>query len=111
MDERMRFIVRCGEVGPSFTELCREFGISRKTGYKWVERYNAKGPSGLEPRPTVAAVHPNALAVGVVSALVLARKEHPFWGPKKLLAWLVGKSPRSAGRRRARWARCSSVTG
>jgi putative transposase len=53
MDERMRFIgyVLSGEA--SMTELCEAFSISRKTGYKWVARYEEFGPAGLEERPSV----------------------------------------------------------
>jgi transposase-like protein len=59
MDERLRFIAACGEEQLSMAELCRQWGISRKTGYKWLQRYNELGPSGLEQRSPVASVFPH----------------------------------------------------
>ena len=46
MSERLKFIATYLEYEVSFTDLCRDFGISRKTGYKWVRRYETDGGSG-----------------------------------------------------------------
>ena len=92
MDERMRFIVavqddpRC-----NFTRLCEQFGISRAKGYKWLARYKAEGPSGLEDRPPVARSCPHKTDEAVADRVVAERKEHPFDGPKKLRARLLAK--------------------
>jgi putative transposase len=91
--ERMKFITTCAESQESFAELCRRFGISRKTGYKWLERFELKGAAGLDDRPPVAARSPHRTSDDLVDRIVLARKEHPFWGPKKLRVWLLGKAP------------------
>jgi transposase InsO family protein len=88
MDARMSFLVQVNESDESFSALCRRFGISRKTGYKWCGRYEAYGPSGLEDRSPVAVHSPHAVAAEQVDIIVGLRKEHPFWGPKKLLGWL-----------------------
>ena len=50
MDERVRFVAAVGVGEWSMTALCEEFGISRKTGYKWLERYRERGVAGLEER-------------------------------------------------------------
>lgn len=47
MDERLRFVVDCLAGDEAMSELCAGFGISRKTGYKWLGRYRALGPEGL----------------------------------------------------------------
>lgn len=93
VDERVRFIVACAETDESFSEICRQFGISRRTGYKWLERYDEQGPPGLLDRPPVARVHPKQTPRDVADALVAARKIHPFWGPRKLRTWLAEREP------------------
>jgi transposase InsO family protein len=89
VDERVRFIAEVNESQESFAALCRRFGISRKTGYKWCERYEEHGPSGLEERAPIALSCPHKTPEEVVVALVELRKDHPSWGPKKLKARLV----------------------
>lgn len=93
VDGRMAFIVDVQTKDEPFSVLCRRYGISRTTGYLWVERYEAFGPSGLEDRAPVASTHPNQLPDAVGDRIVLARKEHPTWGPKKLRAWLSEQHP------------------
>ena len=88
MKERMRFLVRWSEEATSFAALCREFGISRKTGYKWLDRFEQRGAGGLEDRRPVAWSFPHQTPETVVERLVVARKTHPTWGPRKLRAWL-----------------------
>lgn len=88
VDERVRFISEVNESEESFAALCRSFGISRKTGYKWCDRYEKYGPAGLEERPPIALTCPHRTAEELVAALVELRKEHPTWGPKKLKARL-----------------------
>ena len=74
-------------------ELCAEYGISRKTAYKWIDRYIRRGPAGLEDRSRRPRRAPNATAPGVVNALVELRHRHPTWGAKKLLAFLARRHP------------------
>jgi putative transposase len=88
MHERMKFITLVQEEDASFTTLCESFGISRKTGYKWLHRYEELGPRGLEERQSVAGTQTNALGDEQVDAIVRLRREHPTWGPKKLRARL-----------------------
>lgn len=88
MDERVRFIAEVHESEETFMALCRRFGISRKTGYKWVERYEQFGPVGLQERSPVAHHFPHRTDAAIVTTLLELRKEHPTWGPKKLKARL-----------------------
>lgn len=88
MDERMCFIAAHlrGEV--PMTALCERYGISRKTGYKWLARYEADGCAGLGNRSSARACHANAID-GETAALILGlRALRPTWGPRKLLARL-----------------------
>jgi len=68
------------------TTTCRQFGISRKTGYKWLRRFRADGMSGLENRSRRPRSSPLRLRGDIVVALVELHEEHESWGPKKLHA-------------------------
>lgn len=88
MDERVHFIALVNESDESFSQLCARFGISRKTGYKWVARYEAEGPAGLAIKAPVAKTCPHRTAGNVLEQLIELRKQHPKWGPRKLRARL-----------------------
>lgn len=92
MDERMRFVVRLEE-GERMTDLCRELGISRKTGYKFWERYRRLGPVGLHDESRRPERVPHKLSEEIAALLVATREAHPTWGPRKLLAWLTVRRP------------------
>lgn len=97
VDERMRFVVAVQEdPRGNFAALCRQFGISRAKGYKWLARHAAFGPSGLESRPPVARSHPNQTSAAMVDRVVELRKERPHDGPKKLRALLLEQAPELA---------------
>jgi len=88
----MRFIVEY-ESGPeSMAQLCRHYGISRKTGYKWVARWLSQGPVGLADRSRAPRHHPNQVRPEVVAAILKAR-DRWGWGPKKLRVWLAKQQP------------------
>lgn len=93
MTERMRLIGQMLEAQCNVAELCRRYGISRKTAYKWAQRYREGGVVALAER-SHAPLH-QALAVGadVAQMLIQARQRHPSWGPRKLLAWLQELHP------------------
>lgn len=83
----------------SVAVLCRAHGVSRKTGYKWLERFKGGGRPALNDQPTRWRNHPHTTAPEVVEMVVGARKRHPTWGPRKLQASLLGrgyKSPASS---------------
>jgi putative transposase len=72
----------------TMTELCERYEISRKTGYKWLDRYRLEGPSGLEDRSHAARVHGRATPQHIVDAIVGLRLERPSWGPRKIVSKL-----------------------
>jgi transposase InsO family protein len=88
VEEKFRFVIECKKGGVSMAALCRAFGISRQTGYKWLARYYEDGPegdaAGLEERPRRAMTHPNAVGSGAVEAILWLRRKYPHWGPRKL---------------------------
>lgn len=93
MDERVEFIGLYRRGDYSMSELCREFGISRKTGYKYLERYRDKGIEGLVDCSRAPGRHPNAVPEEHVEEIITLRGSHPSWGPRKLGAWLIRHHP------------------
>ena len=91
--EQIRFIERWESGGETFLQLCRAFGISRKTDYKRVHRFQAWGWDGLGDLSRAARQHPNQTERAVAEHLIAARQAHPTWGPKKLVAWLKDRQP------------------
>jgi transposase InsO family protein len=93
MSLRQSFIaeVQAGEF--SFSECCRRYGISRKSGYKWHRRFNERGRDGLFDRPRIARTLPHATSVEVETLVLWARMLRPTWGPKKLKTLLEGTGP------------------
>jgi transposase len=83
MDERMRFVIRLND-GETMAALCREFGISRKTGYKIFERYQQCGLEGLSDRARRPFRYANQLPESVEAAIVSAKREKPHWGARKI---------------------------
>jgi transposase InsO family protein len=82
MDVRAEFVRLAGMGGANRSELCRRFGISRKTGYKWLERSQAG--ADLADRSRCPATSPGRTAVGTEALVVGLRREHPSWGGRKL---------------------------
>ena len=91
--ERLRFIERWATGEDPTTELCRQFGISAKTAYKLIGRYEAHGEDGLRDRSRAPHYHPNATPRQLAERIVAAKRAHPTWGPKKLIAWLRDADP------------------
>src|SRR5262245_64599686 len=86
MEQRLEFIREYTSELFTMTELAAQYGISRKTAYKWLERYETDGASGLIDHSRRPRVNPNATDPELVVALLAVRRRHPRWGPKKLLA-------------------------
>lgn len=93
MDQKMAFIAACLAGDTPMTVLCERFGVSRHTGYVWLGRYRAEGPSGLEERSRAPHRHGRAMSAEVAVRIIEARKARPFWGPKKLLPVLAEQHP------------------
>src|SRR6516162_11114989 len=83
LDERMRFVIRLKD-GESMAALCREFQISRKTGYKIFERYEECGLEGLTDRARRPHRYANQLPEPIEAAIVAAKREKPNWGARKI---------------------------
>ena len=93
MDERVRFIADQQSGSWTMTELCERYGISRKVGYKWLDRYRLEGAAGLMDRSHAPHVHGRATAPNIVEAIVGLRRERPSWGPRKIVAKLEQRQP------------------
>lgn len=92
VNERMKFVVRLQQ-GERMTDLCKELGISRKTGHKIWKRFQEHGPSALLDQSRAPARIPHRTSLEIRGLLVETKKAHPTWGPKKLRAWLERKQP------------------
>ena len=88
MKVRIKFILAYEAALLSFRDLCADFLISRKTGYKWVERYKKEGFKGLENQSRAPLHHPNQLSEEIKSLILDTKGSHPHWGPKKIINWL-----------------------
>ena len=75
------------------TELCEQFGVSRKTGYKLLRRYESHGIDGQRDRSCAPARHSNQLSAGLEGAILRARKAHPTSGSKRLMVVLAAQVP------------------
>jgi putative transposase len=93
MDERMKFVAAWLEGEESRAALCRRFGISRKTGYKWWERYAADPSTGLSDRSHAPLCVPHRLSGKLAVPILEVRHAHPSWGPRKLRAVLMERWP------------------
>jgi transposase InsO family protein len=88
MDERLRFVAKLLE-GESMTEVCREFGISRKTGYKIFGRYKEHGFEALSDRSRRPVRYANQLAPQIETLIVTLKRGKPHWGARKIRELLV----------------------
>ena len=84
MSVREEFAALSVAGGANVRELCRRFGVSPKTGYKWIARFRAGGKAGLADRSRRPAVSPGETSAGMVGLIVALRAKHPAWGGRKL---------------------------
>lgn len=107
MSERAKFVLayyevlRPGDARPpvfSMTELCQRFGISRKTGYKWLQRYQTGGLAALDDRSRAPHACPHRTPEPLAEALVALRRAHPRCGARKLLVVLERRQPELVAR-------------
>src|ERR1700709_281722 len=103
MDERVKFIADHLTGSWTMTELCDLYEISRKTGYKWVDRYRLEGAAGLKERSHAARVHGRATSQNIVDAIVALRRERPTWRPRKIVSKLA------AGQAEIEWPSASTA--
>jgi transposase InsO family protein len=95
VDERLRFLSEYLKRERSMSAICQEFGISRKTGYRLVHRYQMDGILGLCDQSRAPHHHPHAVSDDMVGTILELRERHPRWGPRKLRAWLDRNRPRT----------------
>lgn len=88
MDDRLRFVARLLDKEP-MSELCREFGISRKTGYKILNRYREEGACALSDRSRRPVRYANQLPDQIENRIVSLKREKPHWGARKIRELLV----------------------
>src|SRR5262245_25766565 len=93
MDLRWQFVRAVAAGRLSMTELCDQYGISRKTGYKWVARYEGEGRAGLPDRSRRPQHSPTATDPTVVEALCEMRRRHPTWSARKVIGVLRREQP------------------
>lgn len=89
VDQRMEFVSLAIVDGANVALLCRRFGISRETGYKWLDRFRVCGRRGLEDLSRRPMVSPHRTRDAVESAVLALRDRHPAWGGRKLRARLL----------------------
>ena len=83
-EQRVRFVVAASRGEKPLSQLCGEFGISRPTGYRWIERYRACGVGGIAERSRRPHRSPRQTVVALERQVVEARKRYPDWGARKL---------------------------
>lgn len=84
VSRRQEFVALATAGKISMSELCRRFGVSRKTGYKWLNRYTVEGEAGLQNRSRRPRSSPTQTAAEMEAAVVELRRKHPAWGGRKL---------------------------
>lgn len=89
LDERKKFIDEALSFRVSFIDLCDNYNISTKTGYKWLNRFKKNGEKGLEEISRAPFSKPTKISDEVKSAVIAIRKEFPKWGPKKIRVELI----------------------
>lgn len=92
MDERLKFVARLLD-GATMTEACREFGISRKTGYKLFDRYKDCGVEGLQEHSRRPIRYANQLPFQVERVILQIKRERPSWGAPKIREKLIRQFP------------------
>ena len=95
MNQRIEFALKSLKTS-NFRELCRDYGISTKTGYKWQKRLLEHGTGGMEEQSRRPRSSPEQLGEGVVCEIVRLKRRHPAWGPRKIreiYLWAHGNTP------------------
>src|SRR5688572_8731067 len=84
MSLRWEFVELGSQPGVNFTDLCRRFQISVKTGYKWVKRYQQQGLEGLQDRSRRPRQSPQRSGEAIEQKVLSVRDQHPVWGARKI---------------------------
>ena len=112
MDQRVAFIAEWLRDEWTMTELAERYQISRKTAYKWVDRYDADPAAGLADRSRAPKAHGRAMAAPLRDAILALRRSASALGAEEAAGDLGGAAPAATrGRPRARWASCCAGRG
>lgn len=103
MSERSAFIQRALYRRSTFRALCQAFGVSEKTGYKWLQRFAAGGCAAVPDRSHAPHRPAHQLLPALQERILTCRRYHPHWGPRKLRAWLERRDPS------VRWPAASTI--
>lgn len=103
IEQRVLFVTEAERGSESLSSLCSRYGISRVTGYKWLERYEEEGAEGLWERSRAPHQVKHALSEVLRKLIKKGWHAHPSWGPRKLLAWLKRRHPQE------QWCAASTV--
>lgn len=95
VEQRMELVTEWRKKEYTIVELSQIHGVSRKTVYKWLNRYEAAGPDGLKEQSCAPRHHQNATPADIVDMIVKAKLTNQRWGPKKVLARLEREHPDS----------------
>ena len=93
VDERIRFVEDAQRSLDSFSAVCDRYGISRTTGYEWLDRWKKRGREGLENRSSRAKHCPWATSPDVIEAILEVRAKYEHFGPKKIRWYLSRNQP------------------
>jgi len=91
MSERLELVQLMGQERANVAALCRRFGVSRKSAYKWRKRFKDKGTAGLKDLSRRPHTSPRQTSADIQARLLKVRKEHPAWGPRKLRRYLANR--------------------
>ena len=93
VEERLQFIQDALSDRFTMSELCARYGVSRRIGYKWLARYEEEGRRGLKDRSRAPHHCPHRIDHELAEIICDFRREHPFWGARKLLRVLADRNP------------------
>ncbi len=97
VNDRLQFIAAHQSGMYTMTELAARYRISRQAGHEWVNRYAQEGADGLKPRSHAPHHCPHRIPEPMAEVLLDARRQHPTWGARKLIPWLLRKRPELEG--------------
>lgn len=106
MSERVDFIKACLDRREQIVEICDRFGVSEKTGQKWLKRFREGGIEALEDRSHAPLNHAGRITPEVAARILALKRKYPLFGPEKLRDWLLLNEPPAPGRR---WPAASSI--
>lgn len=111
MDQKIKFIMQSFTNECQFRELCRKFGISPKTGYKWKKRFLEEGIPGLKDQPPIPKSSPTKISEETICEIIRIKKAKPSWGPKKIRVVYANNHPNEQIPHRTTFERILKKTG